>query len=72
MAGYYKKRKCGVDSVYQSEGCGKTYDNNKRYNAPHLNSMGYLHATSVHSHITTQGMSAVRCPVVKKTSTFSD
>ncbi len=26
--------------VYQSEGCGKTYDNNKRYNAPHLDSMG--------------------------------
>ena len=28
--------------------------------------------TKVHSHIATQEMSAVRRPVVKKTSTFSD
>jgi len=28
------KRKCGADSVYPSEGCGKTYTRNKRIN-PH-------------------------------------
>ena len=32
--------KCGVDFEYLLEGCGKTYDNYKRYNAPHLDSMG--------------------------------
>ena len=32
---------------------------NKRYNAPHLNSMRYIHH-QVHSHTTTQDMSAVR------------
>ena len=31
-----------------------------------------IYAQSVRSLITTQEMSAVRCPVVKKTSTFSD
>ena len=27
--------------VYQIEGCGKTYNNNKRCDTPHLNSMRY-------------------------------
>ncbi len=30
------KRKCEVDFVYLSEGCGMTRSDNKRYNAPHL------------------------------------
>ena len=44
--------KYGVDFVYLIEGCGKTRSKNKRYNAPHLNSMRYMHnaciATRLH------------------------
>ena len=29
--------------VYQVESCGKTCNNNKRCDTPHLNSMGYTH-----------------------------
>ena len=31
----------------------------------------WVYAQTVHSHIAIQEMSVVRCPVVKKTSTFS-
>ena len=70
MAIHTKKESVELTLVYLSEGCGKTYDNNKRCDTPHLDSMGSIH-TKVHSHIAIQEMSAVRCPVVKKTSTFS-
>ena len=35
----YKKRKCGVDFVYLLKVVERP-DQNKRYNAPHLDSMG--------------------------------
>ena len=36
-----RKRKCGADFVYPSDGCGKTNNNDKRYDTPHLIDMGY-------------------------------
>ena len=66
----HKKESVELTFVYLSEGCGKTYDNNKRYDTPHLDSMGSIH-TKVHNHIAIQEMSAARCPVVKNTTTFS-
>ena len=41
MAGLVVKRKCGADFVYPSDGCGKTNNNDKRYDTPHLIDMGY-------------------------------
>ena len=46
-------------------------NSNKRYNAPHLDSMEKLHRRGALLHIAIQEMSAVRRPTVKKTSTFS-
>lgn len=34
------KFKCGADFVYRVDGCGKTDNNNKRRNTPHLNRYG--------------------------------
>ena len=53
-----KIRKCGVDSVYLLKVVERP-DQNKRYNAPHLDSMGYMHR-EMHSHIAIQEMSDVR------------
>ena len=43
-------------------------EENKRCNTPHLDSMGY--APKVHSRITTQEMSAIRCPLFFETVRF--
>ena len=40
MAVLVAKRKCGADFVYRVDGCGKTDNNNKRRNTPHLNRYG--------------------------------
>lgn len=34
------KFKCGANSAYPSDGCGKTNNNDKRYDTPHLIDMG--------------------------------
>ncbi len=65
------KRKCGVDFRLSQRRLWKYLCSNKRCNAPHLDSMGCMHARNVRSHITTQAKSAIRCPTALKTSTFS-
>ena len=59
----HKKESVELTSVYLSEGCGKTCDNNKRYDTPHLDSMR-VNTPKVYSRITIQGMSVIRRPVV--------
>ena len=59
----HKKESVELTFVYLSEGCGKTYDNNKRYDTPHLDSMR-VNTSKVYSHITIQGTSVIRRPVV--------
>ena len=54
----YINRKCGVEFRLSLRWLWKDPNENKRYNAPHLDSMGTR--TEVHSHITIQEMSAVR------------
>lgn len=38
---YNIRFKRGADFVYPSDGCGKTNNNDKRYDTPHLIDMGY-------------------------------
>ena len=47
--------------VYQVGGCGKTYNNNKRRDTPHLNSMRYSQNALSHNYTR---KSVVRSPVV--------
>ena len=58
--GWYKNRKCGDDSVYLQEGCGKTQAKTND-TMPHTRIVWGV-CTKVHSHIATQEMSAVRHP----------
>ena len=48
------KRKCGVGFVYLPDGCGRTNNNNKRCNTPHLIDMGYGYTRNVPCHILTR------------------
>ena len=57
----YIKGKCGVDFRLFVRRLWKDLKKNKRYNAPHLDSMGYQYAKT-YSHIAIQGMSAIRLP----------
>ena len=65
----YKQRKCGVDFRLSNRRLWKdlTVINDTM---PHT-WIVWVYAQIVHSHIATQEMSAVRCPTVLKTSTFS-
>ena len=55
----YIKRKCGVDSRLFVRRLWKDLKKNKRYNAPHLDSMR-IGTQSAYSHIAIQEMSAIR------------
>mgnify|MGYP003437877105 CR=1 FL=1 len=68
----YIQIKCGADSVYPTEGCGKTLVKDKRYNTPHSNRYGVSrHIKHLSTYIYTR-MSVVRSALLtKKTSTFS-
>ena len=55
----YKQRKCGVDFRLLCRRFWQNPSKNKRYNAPHLDSMG-IDTQNAYSHIAIQEMSAVR------------
>ena len=65
----YKNRKCGADSVYLQEGCGRTCTAIND-DIPHTWIVWGMHEVC-NSHIAKQEMSAILRPVVLKTSTFS-
>lgn len=64
------KRKCGDDSRLFLRRLWNDLCKNKRYNAPHLYSVR-SDTERANAPIHIQEMSAVRCPLALKTSTFS-
>ena len=50
---YIYKESVELTFAYQVGGCGMTFNNNKRCDTPHLDSMRFVHR--IVRHITTQG-----------------
>ena len=64
-----KKESAELTFVYQVGGCGKTYNNNKRRDTPHLDSMG-IGTQNAYSLIAIQGRVLFAVLLLSKTSTF--